>query len=364
MAATYFVRIAGQQHGPFATAGLRKLAATGHLARDDFVSRDGQKWVSAARVKGLSFPSAPPPKPVPSVATADSATATPRTKVATISPELFRVLISVFVFLAAIITLVVRVGRPGLRSILTPLYFVAIGALFAAGLFYYRLLLKRDTEGLQAVSEEFGMRLYPNGGDVALHRAVSRFEFRSLMSLRADLRDEDIKNLLIKRTDEYEFAVFEFWGVEGTGETSSHVCHTVFYYCSDRIRFPWFRLTPKFRSLIPMGKFTLWSMRKLRRTVGDVIEFRSRRKFSKKYLLFADDEAAVRKVFCDQVLDFFEQQKGSSRGVSRQNVLASGACVEGRGSKLVYYRPGVRVSPRRIRSFIEEGFQIAKLFQS
>ena len=60
MAATFFVRIAGKKYGPFDPNGLRELAATRKLSRDDSVSRDGETWVSAASVKGLDFPPVEP----------------------------------------------------------------------------------------------------------------------------------------------------------------------------------------------------------------------------------------------------------------------------------------------------------------
>ena len=58
MAATYFVQMGGKRHGPLSAAGLRELAATRKLSRDDLVSRDGKKWGSAANVHGL-FPIEP-----------------------------------------------------------------------------------------------------------------------------------------------------------------------------------------------------------------------------------------------------------------------------------------------------------------
>jgi len=60
MSATYFVRIDGIKYGPIDADGLRKMAATRKLSRDDRVSRDGKKWVSAANVEGLSFPPVEP----------------------------------------------------------------------------------------------------------------------------------------------------------------------------------------------------------------------------------------------------------------------------------------------------------------
>lgn len=54
-AASFYVRVRGQIHGPFESDKLKRLAAAGKIGRDDEVSRDREKWVKAGGVKGL-FP--------------------------------------------------------------------------------------------------------------------------------------------------------------------------------------------------------------------------------------------------------------------------------------------------------------------
>lgn len=55
MAGTFFVRIAGDVHGPFDAAKVKQLAVAGRICRDDELSRDRNKWTHARNVKGLVF---------------------------------------------------------------------------------------------------------------------------------------------------------------------------------------------------------------------------------------------------------------------------------------------------------------------
>ena len=80
------------------------------------------------------------------------------------------------------------------------------------------------------------------------------------------------------------------------------------------------------------------------------IDFENRPRFSAKYLLRSDNEQAVRLLFTDEVLAYFEQD-----GV--------GICTEGAGDWLVVYRESARVEPDAIASFMEEGIRVLSLFQ-
>jgi hypothetical protein len=55
-------------------------------------------------------------------------------------------------------------------------------------------------------------------------------------------------------------------------------------------------------------------------------------------------------LFTDSALEFFEQ--------------SSGHCAEGAENVLLYYRHGVSVDPGAIRSLMEDGFQVLRLFRA
>ena len=81
---------------------------------------------------------------------------------------------------------------------------------------------------------------------------------------------------------------------------------------------------------------------------GD-INFENHPTFSKGYLLRGDDENAIRELFTDEVLNFYEQD--------------SRLTTEGSGNKLLFYRNGDLVEPEDIKSFLNEGFNVLSLFQ-
>jgi hypothetical protein len=80
------------------------------------------------------------------------------------------------------------------------------------------------------------------------------------------------------------------------------------------------------------------------------IDFESNPGFSKAFLLRGSDEARIRAVFDDEVLELFER--------------TTGVCVEGDGDRLIYFRSGKRVEPTNIRSFMDEGFKVYMAFRS
>jgi len=55
MAARWFYRISGEEHGPISTPELVELARSGKLLPSDKVKKNESKWVSASKVRGL-FP--------------------------------------------------------------------------------------------------------------------------------------------------------------------------------------------------------------------------------------------------------------------------------------------------------------------
>jgi hypothetical protein len=69
--------------------------------------------------------------------------------------------------------------------------------------------------------------------------------------------------------------------------------------------------------------------------------------FSKRYLLNGSDEAAIRRVFRQELTDAFARGKNW--------------CVEAHGDVIVFRREGKRVPPNEIRSFLEETIGLLQL---
>ncbi len=129
---------------------------------------------------------------------------------------------------------------------------------------------------------------------------------------------------------------FDFHYVTGHGKHRRTWNQTVVLLRDPRFAFPAFCLRPE-------GLF-----QKIGQAFGyQDIDFETHRAFSSSYLLRGADERAVRALFCDPALDWFERHPG--------------LCVEGEGQRLIVYRAGSRAAPGEVRARIEEGLEISDL---
>ena len=80
------------------------------------------------------------------------------------------------------------------------------------------------------------------------------------------------------------------------------------------------------------------------------INFDSHPGFSKAYLLKGNREDAIRALFSEPVLDYFQERRG--------------LCVEANDGDLLFYRDGERAKIDRYREFLEEGFEVFGLFRA
>ena len=78
------------------------------------------------------------------------------------------------------------------------------------------------------------------------------------------------------------------------------------------------------------------------------IDFETHPIFSKSYLLRGDNEAAIRGLFNNELLNFIQSQQKIS--------------IEGSGNQIIFYRHRNRIKPEEVESFMEEGFQVLDQF--
>jgi hypothetical protein len=155
---------------------------------------------------------------------------------------------------------------------------------------------------------------------------------------------------------EYEVRMFRFWQDQpgyshGTGKLQRKFfpqsgrlpAQTVIWFRSPQLSLPSFVMRPEH------------VVHKIGSAFGyQDIDFDSNRTaadFSKKYLLRGADEHAIRSLFKNDVLDFFATHPGKP-------------VLEGRGDRLILYRPGQLIRPENISVFLEEGLEVFRLFVS
>jgi carbonic anhydrase len=151
-------------------------------------------------------------------------------------------------------------------------------------------------------------------------------------------RSKKIKNMLHGESSDVEVGIFDYQYTVGTGKNFRRYKQTVVYFQSAAIDCPDFALRPK-NFFHKNGNLFGYQD----------IDFESHLKFSSSYILRGTSEYRIRKVFTETLLSFFEGQPG--------------LCVEGQGSRLIFYRTSKRIKPEDVRSFLNEGFQVYRLFK-
>ncbi|MBI5056029.1 MAG: hypothetical protein HZB61_05370 [Nitrospirae bacterium] len=79
------------------------------------------------------------------------------------------------------------------------------------------------------------------------------------------------------------------------------------------------------------------------------IDIQGHGEFSDVYVLKADNEDDIKRVFGDQVLTYL----GKHRGLT----------IEGNGNKLVCYRSNILLKPDELNSFLEEGLELFRMMK-
>jgi hypothetical protein len=80
------------------------------------------------------------------------------------------------------------------------------------------------------------------------------------------------------------------------------------------------------------------------------INFENQPDFSARYRLTGANEEEIRRLFTDQAISFYQGLEGKT------------VCTEAGGSRLIYYRQGMRAKPEDVRAFLEEARMIFGMF--
>ena len=190
---------------------------------------------------------------------------------------------------------------------------------------------RQRAKKLKEVSEQMGWAFHPRG-DWSLMDRLSLFHLFSQGFTRR------IKNIVHGRTERAEVAIFDCEYADVRKSKSRTHWQSVVYFRSSSLDLPPFALRPE-NLFHKIGKVLGYQD----------IDFVSHPKFSQDYLLRSHDEEGVRRVFREQVLWYFEQQRG--------------VCTEGVANQLIFYRTGQRIKPDGVGRFMEEGFRVFELFE-
>jgi carbonic anhydrase len=148
-----------------------------------------------------------------------------------------------------------------------------------------------------------------------------------------------VKNVMYGQLEGLKVAVFDYQYVVGSGKNRSTYNQSVVYFEPRNLNAPFFSLRPEhtFHKIIAAFGY-------------QDIDFGNRPTFSSKYLLRGADEPAVRSLFNDALLGFYEMNQGSS--------------ADGGGNQLFIFRQNHRPGPHEAQAFINWALQVQRLYAS
>ena len=196
-------------------------------------------------------------------------------------------------------------------------------------LIFLRIGMKR-TEQFALISAELKLNFFPKG-------STSLFERLKPFHLFSKGWSRKIKNLMEGEANKVELAIFDYQYTTHGGQHPQTHRQSLLFIRSPKLNLPDFSLRPE-------NVF-----HKIGSAFGDKdIDFETHPIFSKSYLLRGDNEAAIRGLFKNELLNFIQSQQKIS--------------IEGSSDQLIFYRHKNRVKPEEVESFMEEGFQVFDQF--
>ena len=221
---------------------------------------------------------------------------------------------------------------PILIGLLLPIFFIGfIIWLYIRG----KRQAEERTRLLQQAAQMMGWAFMPIGNFAMLPNLGSYYLFTL-----GHARTKKIEDMMYGTVDGGRAAVFDYTYVTGSGKSSQRHNVTVAYFQSNKLNLPLCSLRPENVLHKLFGAFGYQD-----------IDFANRPEFSRQYLLRGQDEQAIRRIFSDRVLSFYESQPQR---------LSTDAGAD----QLFIYQEDVRVSPEQIRQFVEWGRGLTNLFKN
>lgn len=212
-----------------------------------------------------------------------------------------------------------------METLIVLVFFIAIGGVA----FYVAAMEKKRREALAKQSQRLGF------GFVAEKDLELLSEVKDLEIFQRG-RNRRVTNVMDNSASDSTTVVFDYRFTEG-GRKSSHTFQQTIVWTKNRKRLlPRFVLRPE----------SFWD--KFANLLGFAdIDFPKHQSFSKAYLLQGDDGQALRQLFSDDTLSFFEKERDWG--------------IEAINDSLIIYRPKTRVNPENLPAFLSKAEQIDRI---
>jgi hypothetical protein len=206
-------------------------------------------------------------------------------------------------------------------------WLLAVGVALAVGIAIYlsRRFEKARQQALHEAAGQLRLSFSPDG-DAAFAPRLGAF------GLFQEGHSKKLTSLMRGTVDDLEVAIFDYRYTTGGGKHSHTHRQTAQVLGFPGAGVPVFSLRPE----NVFHKIGGWFG-------SQDIDFDSRPEFSRAYLLRGPDEDAIRRLFTERVLAYFEAHPG--------------LCLETDGNRLLVYRHDRRVAPEELRDFLALGRQ-------
>lgn len=206
---------------------------------------------------------------------------------------------------------------------------VIIGVLVVALIIGHKRALER-TRQLASVASLLGWQF----SEVATMNWLPNLEKFALFNQG---HSKNITNAMYGEIDGVKSAAFDYHYVVGGGKNSQTFNQSVVYFEPRNLNLPFFSLRPEhlFQKLISAFGY-------------QDIDFGNHPTFSSKYLLRGPDEPALRNLFNDALLGFYEMNQGLS--------------ADGGGNQLFLFQQNYRQPPEQIQSTVNAALQLQRLY--
>jgi hypothetical protein len=189
---------------------------------------------------------------------------------------------------------------------------------------------KRRGEAFQKFARQMGLS-FSKKVDM---NALAEFNDFQLFSAK---RGKTFSYLISGEMESASVMLFDYRFKTLEGHLSDVYSQTVALVKSSRLNFPAFEMYPQ------------GALHKMFSVLGKQdINFQHQQGFSNAYILRSEGENAVRSIFTDQVLSYFENHRGLT--------------IEAKDDKLIYYRDGKLIKPDHMNSFLSDVLDLVRLF--
>ena len=211
-------------------------------------------------------------------------------------------------------------------------FIVVIFGVIIAAVIIGRKRAQERTRQLASVASFLGWQFSP----VAAMNWIPNLEKFALFNQG---HSKSIANAMYGEAEDGKSAVFDYRYTVGGGKNQQTFNQTVVYFEPRNLNMPFFSLRPEhlFHKLIEAFGY-------------QDIDFGNHPTFSSKYLLRGPDEPALRSLFNDALLGFYEANLGLS--------------ADGGGNQLFIFQQNYRQPPEQIQSTVNAALQLQRLYGS